>query len=349
MIRTGLHLIRATFLGVLLAAPAAADPGWFTGLDVGVSEPTNGNYRAHVQAGATVNPYLGYMFHPNIGIQSQFHFAFHPSDDDERGFASEGINIDESEMTSLFGFGLGPRVAVPVWGVRSPSFLRGIEIYTTAQGAMFQGMSGRMENTSAGLSVGGGIDWYLTDQWALSMFGRWNRAWQSPRPITLPDTKIVQSPGEQGPHDAEWAAVGIGIKYDFRTPPESQLVCPECVCPQCPVTKKLLLRSVTFDFDRTDIRPDAEPILDEAIRIINEQGGAFNVILEGHTDSIGSLEYNQALSETRAESVRRYLVDHGVAKERIESVGYGETRPVGDNATPEGRARNRRVDPRLEE
>jgi outer membrane protein OmpA-like peptidoglycan-associated protein len=348
MRRTGLHLIRAAFLLALLAGPVAADPGWISGVDVGVSEPTNGNYRAHVHAGATINPYVGYMFHPNVGVQSQLHFIFQPSDDDDRGFASEGIDIDENETTSLFGFGIGPRVALPVWNVPSPSFIRGIEIYTVAQGAMFQGMSGRMEKTSAGLSVGGGIDFYLTDHWAFSVFGRWNRAWQSPRPITLPDTKVVQSPGEQGPHDAEWATVGIGVKYDFREPP-APLVCPECVCPQCPVTKKILLRSVTFDFDKTELRPDSEPVIDEAIRIIKEQDGDFTVILEGHTDNIGSLGYNQELSELRAENVRRYMIDHGLPAERIRSVGYGKTRPIADNATPEGRARNRRVDPTLEQ
>jgi outer membrane protein OmpA-like peptidoglycan-associated protein len=346
---TGLRLTLAAL--ALVAGPVAADPGWFTGVDVGLSEPTNGNYRAHVHSGATANPYVGYMFHDNIGLQSQLHFAFQPADDDDRGFASEGINVDENEVTSVFGFGLGPRVAIPVWwGFRAPSFLRGMEVYTTAQGTLFQGMSGRLENTSAGISAGGGIDFYLTDQWAISFFARWNRAYQSPRPATLPTTKVVQSPGEQGPNDAEWATAGIGIKYDFRKPPEApQLICPECVCPKCPVSKKLLLRSINFDFDRTDIRPDAEPILDEAIRVIKEQDGEFTVIVEGHTDSVGTLSYNQELSEQRAESVRRYLVDHGVPAERIRSVGYGETQPVADNTTPEGRARNRRVEQRLED
>lgn len=344
------HLIMTICLLAWLRAPAAAEPGWFTGVDVGLSEPMNGNYRAHVHTGATANPYVGYMFHDTIGLQSQLHFASQPADDDDRGFTSEGIAIDESEVTTLFGFGVGPRLAVPVWEIRALPFLRGMEVYTTAQGTLFQGLSGRMEKTSAGVSVGGGIDFYLSDRIALSAFGRWNRAYQSPRPIILPTTRVVQSPGEQGPADADWAAVGIGIKYDFRKPPEPPAAaCPECVCPKCPVTKKVLLRNVHFDFDRDEIRPDAEPILDEAVRIISEQEGEFVVVLEGHTDSIGSSEYNQDLSERRAESVRRYLVDHGVASERIRSVGYGETRPIADNRTPEGRAINRRVEPSIRE
>jgi outer membrane protein OmpA-like peptidoglycan-associated protein len=245
---------------------------------------------------------------------------------------------------------VGPRLALPVWwGIRGPSFLRGIEIYTTAQGGFVQGMSGRMEKPSGGFSVGGGLDFYFTDNWALSLFGRYNEAWQSPRPITIPAGNVVQSPGEQGPHNAEWATVGLGIKYDFRKPPEPPaLVCPECVCPQCPVTKKILLRSVNFDFDAASIRPDAQPILDEAIRVMREQDGDFAIVLEGHTDSIGSVSYNQDLSQQRADNVRSYLVDHGIPREKIRSVGYGESQPVADNSTPEGRARNRRVDQHLE-
>lgn len=343
MIRNGLRLLISVSLVAFLAAPSAADPGWFAGADIGLSEPINGNYRAHVHTGATANPYVGYMFHDNIGLQSQLQFAFQPPDDDDRGFKDEG------DVTSVFGLMLGPRLAIPVWDVRSPKFIRGIELYATAQGGLIQGMSGRLEKSSGGFSVGGGLDFYFTDNWAMSLFGRYNEAWQSPRPITLPDDQVAQSPGEQGPHNAEWATVGLGIKYDFRKPPAPPaLVCPECVCPKCPVTKKILLRSVNFDFDEAKIRPDAEPILDEAIRVMSEQEGDFAIVLEGHTDSIGSVSYNQDLSERRADNVRRYLVDHGIPATKIRSVGYGESQPIADNSTPEGRARNRRVEQHLE-
>jgi outer membrane protein OmpA-like peptidoglycan-associated protein len=349
MVRNALRLMSSAFIAAILASPAAADPGWFLGSDFGASEPVNGNYRAHVETGATANPYLGYMFHDNIGLQSQMQFTFQPSEDENRGFAAHDIDQDESELTSVFGLMIGPRLAIPVWGLRSPKFIRGMEVYVTGQGGMYQGMSGRLDKTSAGYSVGGGVDLYFADNWAFSLFGRWNEADQSPRPIKFPTDRIVQSPGEQGPHNAEWATVGIGIKYDFRNPPEPPAaLCPECICPKCPLTKKILLRSVNFDFDKVDIRPDAEPILDEAIRVINEQDGEFTVVLEGHTDSVGSVSYNEALSEQRADSVRRYLVDHGVPEAKIRSVGYGESQPIADNSTPEGRARNRRVEPHLE-
>jgi outer membrane protein OmpA-like peptidoglycan-associated protein len=69
-----------------------------------------------------------------------------------------------------------------------------------------------------------------------------------------------------------------------------------------------------------------------------------NIVVEGHTDSRGSDSYNLDLSERRAQSVRDYLVTRGVSANHCRAVGYGESRPVADNRTAEGRANNRRVE-----
>jgi outer membrane protein OmpA-like peptidoglycan-associated protein len=69
-----------------------------------------------------------------------------------------------------------------------------------------------------------------------------------------------------------------------------------------------------------------------------------NIIVEGHTDNQGSKEYNQTLSEKRAENVMNFLIEQGVASSRLKSVGYGLTKPIADNDTKEGRQKNRRVD-----
>jgi OOP family OmpA-OmpF porin len=103
------------------------------------------------------------------------------------------------------------------------------------------------------------------------------------------------------------------------------------------------LRGVNFDFNRAEIRPDAGVILDEAARLLNQEPEA-RVRIEGHTDWIGSEEYNQTLSERRAEAVTRHLVEQGVAAERLTTVGYGETRPIASNEARDGRALNRRVE-----
>jgi OOP family OmpA-OmpF porin len=69
-----------------------------------------------------------------------------------------------------------------------------------------------------------------------------------------------------------------------------------------------------------------------------------DIVVAGYTDAIGGDEYNQALSVRRAEVLYRYLVNHGVAPERLRAVGYGKTHLVADNATESGRAQNRRVE-----
>jgi outer membrane protein OmpA-like peptidoglycan-associated protein len=107
--------------------------------------------------------------------------------------------------------------------------------------------------------------------------------------------------------------------------------------------QKIVLRGVNFDFDRSTLRPDARPILDEAARIL--QGNPdLNVQVQGHTDNVGTKEYNLRLSMRRAQTVKNYLVARGVAASRLETEGFGFADPVASNATAEGRAQNRRVE-----
>lgn len=110
-----------------------------------------------------------------------------------------------------------------------------------------------------------------------------------------------------------------------------------------PQAQRIVLRGVQFEFDKADIRPDAAVILDEAANQLSQVAGA-QVNVGGHTDSSGTDAYNQSLSERRAASVRDYLVSKGIDASRLSTSGYGESQPVADNATAEGRALNRRVE-----
>jgi OOP family OmpA-OmpF porin len=107
-----------------------------------------------------------------------------------------------------------------------------------------------------------------------------------------------------------------------------------------------VLRGVHFDFNKSDIRPDSRPILNEAGEILKENPDV-RISVEGHTDAIGSDQYNQQLSLRRAEAVFRYLVNHGIPPERMEVIGYGKRHPVASNDTDSGRAQNRRVELRV--
>jgi outer membrane protein OmpA-like peptidoglycan-associated protein len=121
---------------------------------------------------------------------------------------------------------------------------------------------------------------------------------------------------------------------------------PPVPTPPPPVAKKIVLRGVHFDFNKSDIRPDSRPVLDEAVDALKENT-AVRISVEGHTDAIGSDLYNEKLSVRRAEAVFRYLANHGIAPERMGVIGYGKSRPVADNETESGRAQNRRVELRV--
>jgi len=123
--------------------------------------------------------------------------------------------------------------------------------------------------------------------------------------------------------------------------------------PSPPPAPKIIDRltiHVNFDFDKSNIRKVDVPELKKAIDFVKKYRGA-KVKLEGHTDSKGTEEYNQKLSERRAEAVKQYLIKEGaVNSSMISATGYGESRPIAPNKTPDGkdnpagRAENRRVE-----
>jgi len=106
------------------------------------------------------------------------------------------------------------------------------------------------------------------------------------------------------------------------------------------------LKGVHFAFDKAELHPDSRVILDRAVLAFEGQPG-MTVEVAGHTDSVGSEDYNQGLSERRAQEVVRYLVDRGVDPSRLEARGYGESEPRVSNDTESGRELNRRVEFRI--
>lgn len=103
------------------------------------------------------------------------------------------------------------------------------------------------------------------------------------------------------------------------------------------------LADILFDFDKATLRREVEFNLVKIATILN-QFPEMNVLVEGHTDAIGTDEYNLGLSKRRAQAVSEFLVSQGVDAKRLAWEGYGKTRPVADNETDEGRQKNRRVD-----
>lgn len=101
--------------------------------------------------------------------------------------------------------------------------------------------------------------------------------------------------------------------------------------------------SIRFETAKSVIKEESFGLLDRLAFVIKRCSTA-TIEISGHTDSDGSAEYNQSLSEDRANAVRSYMVNDGIFVGRLKAVGYGESKPVGDNATEEGKAMNRRID-----
>ncbi len=103
-------------------------------------------------------------------------------------------------------------------------------------------------------------------------------------------------------------------------------------------------KQVRFQTDSADLHPDSASLLDEVANVMLTNPQIRRVEIQGHTDNTGGRDRNQTLSQSRAESVRTYLIGVGVASERLEAKGYGQERPIGPNITGGQRARNRRVE-----
>lgn len=106
---------------------------------------------------------------------------------------------------------------------------------------------------------------------------------------------------------------------------------------------KLLLHDILFDVNQAFLRPESYAELDRVVRLMNENP-ELKIEIQAHTDNTASAGYNKKLSDRRADSALQYLVENGIDKSRMRSVGYGATKPVADNSTEEGRQLNRRVE-----
>ncbi|MDY6968591.1 MAG: OmpA family protein [Spirochaetota bacterium] len=107
--------------------------------------------------------------------------------------------------------------------------------------------------------------------------------------------------------------------------------------------KSFVVNNILFEFDKAYLKKESLDILDKLIGIL-KINKALKVEIRGHTDSVGEEEYNQKLSERRADSVAEYMIKNGISPERLRSIGFGELKPIATNKTKEGRILNRRTE-----
>jgi len=147
---------------------------------------------------------------------------------------------------------------------------------------------------------------------------------------------------------------GCPLDRDGDGVPDYQDKCPDQAgpasnqgCPEIKAEDKKILQEATkyinFDFNKSTLKPSSFTRLEQMVRILNDYPD-YNLSIAGHTDSKGEDNFNLKLSYARATAARAYMLSKGIPAERIESRGYGETKPVADNKTAAGQALNRRVD-----
>ncbi len=141
------------------------------------------------------------------------------------------------------------------------------------------------------------------------------------------------------------AKLGHGVYVDAAEVLNNQAAMQRFVNEVFCAKEKIILRGIQFDFDKSDIKPEYEPILDQAVSQLKQWVWPdYKLVINGHTDSTGKPEYNQKLSERRAEAVRDYFATKGIPSNKMKTVGFGESAPIADNKTEDGRALNRRVE-----
>ena len=161
--------------------------------------------------------------------------------------------------------------------------------------------------------------------------------------------------GRSGIEEVEWVSGLLSGAYYYIDDVEIRLVAeavdtveekesePQATEAVPTVGETLTLREIYFQYDKTILLQQSYNELQRLLRLL-EANPKMRIEIGGHTDSKGSVEYNQRLSEGRAKAVADYLIEHGINAKRLEFKGYGKSRPIDDNDSEEGRARNRRVE-----
>jgi len=150
-------------------------------------------------------------------------------------------------------------------------------------------------------------------------------------------------------HVAGKAPAAAGADSDGDGVPDGKDECPgtpkgtdvdEAGCP----TPRCMTLNVRFDFNKAVVKPEFREEIKAAADFMKKYAHGRKAVLEGYTDSLGGKDYNKRLSDVRAIAVRMYMVDNfGIDPNMLSARGFGESKPIADNKTEEGRAKNRRV------
>ncbi len=302
---------------------------------------------------------LGYNVSKRWAAELEVRYT--PTETDLKEFSSEDIDIWTIGINALYHFNPdGPFVPYVSAGF----------------GGTYFDVDGYDDDTDYMMNWGVGAKYFVSDDTALRMDLRhildyhsdreWDRRtgdqldhnflatvglyWQFGGPALLPPPPL-DSDGDGIPDIRDKCPdTPLGVMVDAVGCPPAPIVKPKPVPPPVvkkpapvKVTKEIITFNLLFGFDKHDITDEMIPALEQA-KIILDEDTATTFLILGHTCSVGSDSYNQKLSERRAASVKNWLVNNGIASDRLESIGYGESQPKYDNSTEDSRKLNRRVE-----
>jgi OOP family OmpA-OmpF porin len=147
---------------------------------------------------------------------------------------------------------------------------------------------------------------------------------------------------------AQWVHLSVLDYYTLTTVKQKQMeqvmtANADGWAQQVNQTGRVSVYGINFDTGKATIRPDSEPVLSEVAKML-QANASWAMLVAGHTDNVGGREMNLSLSRQRAESVIAWLTGRGIDKARLAPAGFGDTRPIAENNSNEGRQKNRRVD-----
>ena len=156
------------------------------------------------------------------------------------------------------------------------------------------------------------------------------------KPVAKP-APVAAAPVVAAPVDSD----GDGVTDDMDKCPDSPADKP-VDAEGCTIVS-VVLKNVQFESNSSELTAGSSEELDKAVDAMNKYD-QIRIEIQAHSDSMGEASYNQYLSEQRANSVRDYMIGKGIAADRMVAKGYGESKPIADNSTRDGRAKNRRVE-----
>ncbi|KPA99342.1 OmpA family protein [Pseudomonas asplenii] len=277
----------------------------------------------HVEDGYNPGASLGYFITDDVSVNLTYDKTNHTRSND--GTGNQKLGGDKFGLKGQYHFGTVGDAIRP--------YVEGGVAHGSLTNVAADGHTGRDQSTF--LTTGAGAKWYITD----NLYARAG---------VEADYKL-----DNGKWDYA-ALVGLGVNFGGSggkvapAPAPAPVAQEPAPAPEAPVAEVVKVElDVKFDFNKAVVKPNSYGDVQNLADFMKQYPQTTTVVA-GHTDSIGTDAYNQKLSQRRADAVKQILVKDGIAPSRVQSVGYGKTRPVADNATEAGRAINRRVEASVE-